>query len=159
VAWTRILFVYIIDLFIHFPSNSCPAGKFIQTAPCSGPGGCLACPAGHYCPGGQVDAIPCPVGTYSYAGSTNLSSCLPCQVTCTPGYYNVSSLNYGCGSLGTCGICQLCPLGYYCYSNQIYACRINTFNSILGASSISNCTLCPTGVSLTRLVDHVFMIQ
>ena len=131
-------------LFVRF---SCPAGTSIQTTPCSGSGGCLGCLGGSYCPGGLSDSIPCPVGTYSYPGAVSLASCLPCQITCLPGYYNVTA-PVGAGSFGTCNVCTVCPPGYFCNHNMITACKINSYNANYSASDVSNCTHCPTG-SLT----------
>ena len=56
------------------------------------------CPAGHYCPAGSTVEIECPKGHFNPdMGSSNISSCLPCEA----GYYQDSTGSATCKSCST----------------------------------------------------------
>nr|CAJ20522.1 hypothetical protein TgIb.0480 [Toxoplasma gondii RH] len=92
-----------------------------------------ACPGGHYCPRGAVEAIPCPAGTVQ--PDSGQESCLPC-----------STGNY-CEFGATEG--KPCPAGYYCPSasgtGTSFPCPIGTFSAQEGVTSADTCTKCLAG--------------
>lgn len=140
----------------------CPAGTFggdnlfLDAQECSG-----RCPAGHFCPEGTVDPIPCPPGYFlgSESGSSP-QSCIPCS----PGTFNPHSgrTNDSCitcpaGSLSVdlaATSCGACPAGGFCALEgaasirQTYEpCKAGTYNPREGSSSSADCIDCPLGTA------------
>lgn len=108
----------------------CPPGTYSSNTPCA------VCPAGFYCPGGELpERLPCPTGSTSLQGATSilectclanyfwsavLSSCLKCspglgflpdEATCVP----CSKGTYSPGGLAAC---EPCPAGRYSDTEQ-----------------------------------------
>eukprot|EP00961_Rhodomonas_salina_P150266 2023633-Rhodomonas_salina.1 len=90
---------------------------FISTAQ-GGP--CTLCYEGSWCPGGN-ERNPCPVGSSSKRGSTQITNC-----TCIPGYYRQN------------GDCTECPQSSYCLNEGIFSCPDET-TSELKSSKLEQC--------------------
>ncbi|CAN0099917.1 unnamed protein product, partial [Heterosigma akashiwo] len=88
------------------------------------------CPAGHYCPEGSSQPVPCGPGHYASAThNTNASDCAPC----TPGYH--------CPNASTVVPTELCPEGFYCEEgteNPHLQCAAGQ-QCPLGSSSAGDC--------------------
>ena len=111
-----------------------PAGSFIDSfaVTTAGSGNCLA---GHYCPEGSYEPIPCPPGTYRAAtGATAESDCIACEGGTYCAYEGTSSTT-------------ACPAGNYCPkgSTAPTPCPIRTFDSSGGLTAESECTQCTEG--------------
>lgn len=148
----------------------CPPGTYLPTTGASSLSECLSCDAGyacpvsgayslslhavdcypgHYCPSqtSHPTQYPCPAGTYSSAvSSTDISAC----TTCPAGYYCLPGTTDT--SVASPYLPQPpipCPRGQYCpsgtpYSNA-YPCPAGTYLPSTGASSSSDCLVCPAG--------------
>ena len=114
--------------------NSCPAGKFGNTAylttlACSGP-----CTAGHYCPQDSVSPTPCSKNTF--IADTGAIGCTPC-----PSF----SITFDTGA-DNIGLCQ-CIIGYYSDTDAkgapvCAACPEGSTTSAVGAIGVSGCDAC-----------------
>jgi hypothetical protein len=140
----------------------CAAGRFVSGAyPATlrtAFTACLICPAGYYCPFGQVINFPvtatdssmilCPPGTFNVnEGQSDISACVS---ACPSGRYSTVG-----GATSVAGAnCQVCGQGYYCVgggtlwpgsqSTQI-PCPPGTFGAASGLVSVAACTPCPAG--------------
>ena len=117
------------------PDANCSAryycsGNASVAAPTDGVTGDV-CPAGHYCPLGSGQPIPCEDGTYT--DTTLNEECLQC----TPGHYCTN------------GVVPVdCPAGYYCPKGTGHvwqACPTGTFSAATGLANETQCTLCTAG--------------
>ena len=100
----------------------------------------LPCPTGFYCLNGtDDDGIPCPLGTYNpNYGIDSDSDCLACPAgqfcndtglsspagDCDAGYLCVSGAAH---SGPTDGVNDLCPLGHYCLSGNLFLVNVGIF--------------------------------
>jgi len=95
------------------------------------------CPAGHYCPLGSEDAVPCPLGSWS--GEELLvtaQECAPCKA------------GYLCNSTGLASLNGLeCPLGHFCplAASEPLACPAGTYRNDTGGEDELDCSRCPPG--------------
>ena len=137
----------------YFYANTCqdcPAGLYSATV---GATACtLPCPQGSYCPpasstptlcpsgtwraaqggGSAMDCTECALGTISAAvGATSASTCQPCAA----GSYNEDAGNM---------VCTQCPAMSYCPRGSAapVACPANSFNLLLGSTSLAACLTC-----------------
>eukprot|EP00606_Chrysophyceae_sp_TOSAG23-5_P001356 GSChrysophyteH2.ASY1.ANO1.1387.1 assembled CDS len=155
------------------PCSVCPAGYSCADIGIPDPNyNQYPCPLGHYCPGGGVDPIGCPGGTYlPTTGSTTSSSCIICdqykycpegsevQLNCPAGMYCSVNSESGiyCPPGTYCPEFSLapvdCPSSYYCQgaTNQALPCYTgtycpaNTANAIMCALETA-CEACPAGM-------------
>lgn len=116
-------------------SESLPQSDAITDCTCSvsyvgaNGGQCELCPAGFFCPGGEV-ASPCRLHSNSSVGGSTQADCL-----CVPGYY----------SLGAAQPCNKCLQGYYCPGDTaLNLCSTNSVSQA-GANAISDC-VCVDGM-------------
>ena len=70
------------------------------------------CPPGFYCPYGVINPVPCPDGTYSNSGSSNVSACT--SSVCPVGYYCTN------------GNKTMCPIGTYCLGGRLSTSEAST---------------------------------
>ena len=70
---------------------------------------------------------------------------MTCQ-NCTPGFLCYGQTNRKYPTDFTLHHGEICPKGYYCEGGSSVAtpCPIGTYNAIFGASSITQCLLCPS---------------
>ena len=142
----------------QYPTR-CEAGKYTSQEGSAGASDCQACPAGAYCRAKDNTALPCPKGHWCWAGADAPSPCWPGSynnligqsdstacITCPPGSF--------CDSPGTADwAAHLCPAGHYCPVAGLAPpdapapCRAGTYLGARGASSASDCLLCPPGFS------------
>ena len=93
------------------------------------------CPAGHYCPAGSYEAVPCPTGSFrSNILGKDQDSCGPCPA----GTY--------CDATGT-HTPTACPAGHFCPegANQAQACPRGTYYGGTGLYDSRGCTACASG--------------
>lgn len=95
------------------------------------PGG--QCPAGHYCPAGCSDPIPCPNGTFvldEYRSSA--ADCGPC-----PSGAICHSSN---------PVPEVCPKGSFCFNGAAPTnCPVGTYQNFTRKALLTDCILCPGG--------------
>jgi SdrD B-like domain len=98
------------------------------------------CPVDTYCPGGNVNPIPCPAGSTSPARSTKISDCV--IKICTNGAINPPACNQCPAGLQIVNnLCQpICPSGVTRDQNNNCTICING-----AANPSSGCNACPAG--------------
>ena len=145
-----------------------PAGKYSSDTRQTNDSSFTTCTAGHYCPAGANNQMPC--GPGNYCDTVGLSS----PKLCAKGRYGSSSNNTTAQCDGPCAAgyyCDegsviarqgLCPPGYYCTAGtpQPLNCPANKFciqgtsvpancppgtTSTGGATDITGCDSCPAG--------------
>ncbi|KAM8927608.1 uncharacterized protein RCH25_007839 [Pelodytes ibericus] len=117
----------------------CSAGFFCPPGQISSRPAAYRCPSGFFCPEGSATPTPCESGTYqSQDGKETCKEC-PAGFYCSP--TNASS-----------GVTMpmICPTGHYCPPGAsfitVYPCPEGTYGPKTGASSISDCEVCPSGM-------------
>jgi hypothetical protein len=60
------------------------------------------CPAGYFCEEGTVEPVECPIGTYSYSGSSACTECPPRFDGGDDNYYDSDLLKYTCTDSREC---------------------------------------------------------
>ena len=114
------------------PSGKCMMGYYCPvrtnvSQPIQNP-----CPAGHFCPEGTPEPIPCRHGEYQ--PNTRQPSCIPCP----PGFYCTNAISQPLE----------CPTGHYCpegTGNVYLPCLKGTYNSETGGSNLTACKPCLGG--------------
>ncbi|XP_029373644.1 multiple epidermal growth factor-like domains protein 6, partial [Echeneis naucrates] len=91
------------------------------------------CPAGHRCPAGSANEVPCEPGTYSPAPGA--ADC----ITCPKGTMCPSSATQEP---------SICPAGHFCPAGTALPqlCPPGTFNNLTKTYSLAACTPCPSGL-------------
>ncbi|XP_040546472.1 zonadhesin-like isoform X6 [Gallus gallus] len=122
------------------------------------------CPAGHFCPNGTENPMPCPPGSFSAArGLQAEEQCQPCPAgrycsraglfdlaqtsLCNAGYVCLEGSSAPCPSDGVYG--YRCPSGFYCPAGTglELPCEPGTFSPMPGASA---CLPCPAGMACSH---------
>ncbi|XP_021231889.1 SCO-spondin-like isoform X4 [Numida meleagris] len=122
------------------------------------------CPAGHFCPNGTGNPMPCPPGSFSAArGLQAEEQCQPCPAgrycsraglfdlaqtsLCNAGYVCLEGSSAPCPSDGVHG--YRCPSGFYCPAGTglELPCEPGTFSPMPGASA---CLPCPAGMTCSH---------
>lgn len=92
------------------------------------------CPAGHYCPRGSSEPIPCTAGKYcAHAGLKEESG------NCSAGFY--------CSGSSSVSNQQICPAGKYCPEGTgvPHLCPSGTFANGTGNQELADCLNCTAG--------------
>ncbi|POI29228.1 hypothetical protein CIB84_007024, partial [Bambusicola thoracicus] len=129
------------------------------------------CPAGHFCPNGTENPMPCPPGSFSAVrGLQAEEQCQPCpagRYCSRAGLFDLaqtSLCNAGCGGTVTLYVClegssapcpsdgvygYRCPSGFYCPAGTglELPCEPGTFSPMPGAST---CLPCPAGMACSH---------
>ena len=116
-----------------------------------------ACSAGHFCPEGSTEPLPCPSGRYlSARGAATNNSCIPCA----SGSYSKETGNAGrcnaceAGRFSTAEgstACELCDAGGYCdepgasSASVFQQCEPGTWSDAIGLNSSAGCNSCDVG--------------
>ena len=109
--------------------TDCPAGTYNPMQGGTKPENCLQCTAGYACPGTGIvnPSLLCTGGYYCEEGSVSQS---PSGKECQPGYECPTGSAYPkkCDfhqvqPLSTQLTCTNCPIGSYCYNNQVKLCK------------------------------------
>ena len=112
----------------------CQPGTYSTTKGAYSPTVCKQCPVDtYYTSSTTTSCTPCPPGSISAAGSTSPSACTPCSA----GTYAIN------------GSCRLCSGGTYSStsgSSTCTSCPTPGMYTLPGATSASDCKLCPTGL-------------
>ncbi|XP_031412728.1 zonadhesin-like isoform X3 [Meleagris gallopavo] len=122
------------------------------------------CPAGHFCPNGTENPMPCPPGSFSAVrGLQAEEQCQPCPAgrycsraglfdlaqtsLCNAGYVCLEGSSAPCPSDGIYG--YRCPSGFYCPAGTglELPCEPGTFSPMPGAST---CLPCPAGMACSH---------
>ncbi|XP_032305021.1 zonadhesin-like isoform X2 [Coturnix japonica] len=122
------------------------------------------CPAGHYCPNGTENPMPCPPGSFSAVrGLQAEEQCQPCPAgrycsraglfdlaqtsLCNAGYVCLEGSSAPCPFDGVYG--YRCPSGFYCPAGTglELPCEPGTFSPMPGAST---CLPCPAGMACSH---------
>ena len=116
----------------------CPGGTFSGDTALSASSQCSACTAGHYCPVGSIQEIPCPPGTIN--PNTNkqyISDCLlPAAGTQATTWGNPNSAGSACKAG------HYCPVGSF---GSPFPCPAGTFTDATDKTQSSDCTTCTAG--------------
>ena len=149
---------YCEQIGLKEPEALCSGGYFCKrganrSEPRQGPDADV-CPAGHYCPVGNIVPTKCPLGTYNpYVNKDDESDCLDCP----PGYYcgqtglvtftTPCQEGYYCNGSAYRGDWEICPAGYFCptQTGLPQPCPPGSFSPKMGLSNETECTLCTRG--------------
>jgi hypothetical protein len=118
---------------------------------------CQLCPPGTYSAGFTwEECLPCPVNTFSPAGSTNVADCITTTNFCPPGMYLPATApqtkeecvcipGYGTVSPGSTAACTICSAGTFSPGDTLNPCQScgAGVSGPPGATSIIQCTTCP----------------
>ncbi|KAJ7990480.1 hypothetical protein DPEC_G00300750 [Dallia pectoralis] len=128
---------------LSFPSDLCQAGKYCPYRHNSSLPGYITCSAGHMCPQGSGNQVPCAPGTYQDQPGQALCA------TCPAGFYCSASTHPVTGEVTGTSTPLPCPMGHYCppgtQSGVEFPCPVGTFGGQTGTSDKRVCVPCPPG--------------
>ena len=91
------------------------------------------CTAGHYCPTGSVEPLPCLAGSYMNHTRASVCDACPAESYC-PGLGTVTPL--------ACPQGDYCPLGT---GDVLLKCPVGMYGAAAGLANVTDCTLCTAG--------------
>ncbi|XP_074158322.1 uncharacterized protein LOC141562243 [Sminthopsis crassicaudata] len=111
------------------------------------------CPAGHTCPQGSPEPVPCPSGSFlPFPGASSMKDCQPCPAGWFCSQQGLSFPEAACEEGWFCPIASisgnnpgnLCPIGHYCPSGspEPQLCPSGQYQDETGQSQ---CKMCPAG--------------
>lgn len=150
----RALLISVMLINIGINASICPRGTFKSGSICSTclagnydnlKGSCLPCPNGYYCKDPSKFPTPCPIGTFSFSVSGNITSCQ----SCPPGYFT---------SKNASTYCILCPNNNSCNQSEIYSLIIDALSSLvrsanMNSSSVTTTVQAPTTKTKTSTTE------
>ena len=130
------------------PPTQCAAGSYRNTVGAAAQTDCVECPAGYYCPLGNVQPIPCEASYYCPLGSGNMTECeeghycpaIAFEMTDCPAAYYCEAL---------AGVPTKCANGYYCGAKCVTPekCPLGTMgtNIFYNINETVSCRVCEPG--------------